>query len=266
MANPSVVLSYLAISLDMPVLLVGLFVTFTQSASLMTAFFGTPIAAKRDMKKVDVAATYFVLAVCFLIALTAAAYGTPIIIAAVFVVVVVVVGASGEYQTILKSGLYGDVLNSDSRSRLMYNVMAFGGLCAGALSWTSHHVFSEDAPFTRHAILLIIGTVSFVVASATVLLVRELSTSKISTDAKPDHEAVKLDIRGRIQEALQNFKFLFSLDWFRRYLRVRLSLLTVEMSVPFYAILAALVHHDTPKGLSALIISSATGMLVAGPL
>lgn len=266
MANASVVLSYLAISLDLPVFLVGLFVTFTQSASLLTAFFGTPIAAKRTMKKTDVSATYFVIAVCFLAALTAAAFGTSIVIAIVFVGVVFVIGAAGEYQAILKSGLYGDVLNSDSRTRLMYNVMAIGGLSAGALSWTSHHVFSDDEPFTRHAILLLIATFSFVLASAMVLLVHEFSTPQSAPDTHKSNKVVKLDIRHRIQEAFQNFKFLFALEWFRRYLRVRLSLLTVEMSVPFYAILAALVHHDTPRGLSALIISSATGMLVAGPL
>ena len=51
MANPSVVISYLAISLDVPVVIAGLLVTIRQSAALMTALFGTPIAARRPRKR-----------------------------------------------------------------------------------------------------------------------------------------------------------------------------------------------------------------------
>ncbi|MEO1161268.1 MAG: permease, partial [Pseudomonadota bacterium] len=52
----------------------------------------------------------------------------------------------------------------------------------------------------------------------------------------------------------------------RKYLAVRLALLTVELSILFFAILAAISHGASHKGLSALVISSALALIVAGPI
>ncbi|MCP4318301.1 MAG: hypothetical protein GY789_20360 [Hyphomicrobiales bacterium] len=267
MANPSVVLTYLAISLELPVFLAGMLVTFSQSSKLVTALFGTPIAARRHKKKMDLAATDIILAVCFLLALTAAAYGTSLIVAICFVLVILVVGASGEYQAIITAGFYGNVLNSQSRTRLLYTVMTLGGIGTGALAIIAHRWFLEDAPFTRHVVLVMIGIVCFLVASAVILLVREYSKGEEpEPEAAPQKKPSKFSIGKHFHEVYGNFRILWAMEWFRRYLRVRLALLTVELCIPFYAILAALSHHHTPRGMSALIISSATALMVAGPL
>ncbi|MEX3008502.1 MFS transporter [Hoeflea sp. TYP-13] len=267
MANPSVVLTYLAISLDLPVFLAGMLVTFSQASKLFTALFGTPVAARRPKKKIDLAATDIILAICFLLALTAAAFGTSLIVAICFVLVILVVGAAGEYQSIMTAGFYGDVLNSQSRMRLLYTVMTLGGIGTGSLALIAHRTFIDDAPFTRHVALVTIGVVCFLVASAVILLVREYTKNDQPEPAtEPQRKPLKFSVGKHFHEVYGNFQVLWKMEWFRRYLRVRLALLTVEMSIPFYAILAALSHHHTPKGMSALIISSATALIVSGPL
>ena len=138
MANPSVVISYLAISLDVPVVIAGLLVTIRQSAALMTALFGTPIAARRPRKKVDLAITDIVVALCFFLALTAAAFGTSLVVTLAFIVAITFIGLTREYQSILNADFYGSVLQSESRNRLLYSVMTLGGLGTAALVSATH--------------------------------------------------------------------------------------------------------------------------------
>lgn len=269
MANPSVVLTYIAISLQLPVFLAGILVTFSQAARLFTATFGTPIAARRSEKKRDLAATDIVLAVSFVVALTAAAFGTPTIVAICFIFCILIVGAASEYQAIVTAGFYSDVLNSSSRNILMYSVMTLGGMLACGLAWSAHRRFFDDPPFDRHVILVSIGVVCFVIASIVILLVREYSIATESgtrNEAPQKRERLPALISRQLREVYKNLRLLLSMDWFRSYLRLRLALLTVELSVPFYAILAALAHHQSPKGLAALIISSAGALFVSGPL
>ncbi len=266
MANPSVVISYLAISLDVPVVIAGLLVTIRQSAALMTALFGTPIAARRPRKKVDLAITDIVVALCFFLALTAAAFGTSLVVTLAFIVAITFIGLTREYQSILNADFYGSVLQSESRNRLLYSVMTLGGLGTAALVSATHQYFQSDPPFTRHAAIVSIGIFSFLTASAVLLLVREYSAAPVENDQANPKPRRRFSLRNHLHEVYGNFSVLIKMEWFRRYLVVRLALLTVEMSVPFYAILAALAHHTTPKGLTALVISTALALLVAGPL
>lgn len=266
MANPSVVISYLAISLDMPVILAGLLVTLRQSACLITALFGTPIAARRQQKKIDLAMTDVIVALCFFVALASAAFGTSLIVTLAFIVAILVVGLTGEYQSIVNTDLYGDMLRSDSRDRLFYSVMTFGGAGTAAVALLAHQYFHDSPPFTRHAAIVSIGIVLFVSASAMVLLVRELSATSADDQTGDIKPAPRFSLANRIREIIDNFRLLIELHWFRKYLVVRIALLTVEMSIPFYAILAALSHHGTPKGLTALVLSTALALCVAGPL
>ncbi len=265
MANPSVVISYLAISLDVPVIIAGLLVTIRQSACLITALFGTPIAARRPHKKNDLAITDIVVAVCFLMALASAAFGTSLIVTLTFILAILVIGLTGEYQSILNADFYGTVLQSTSRNRLLYSVMTLGGVGTAALVIMAHQYFQTDPPFTRHAAIISIGIASFLTASAVILLVREY-TAEHAHSGETAPRRRRFSMSAHIAEIYSNFNMLMKMQWFRKYLVVRLSLLTVEMAVPFYAILAALSHHETPKGLTALVISTALALMVAGPL
>ncbi len=266
MANPSVVVSYLAISLDLPVILAGLLVTLRQSACLITALFGTPVAASRPSKKIDLAATDVVVALCFFTALAAAAFGTPLMVTLAFVSTIALIGLAGEYQSILNTDLYGDVLQSESRNRLLYSVMTLGGAGTAALVVTAHQLFHDSPPFTRHAVIVSIGILSFLTASAVLMLVREYSTSASNDETAPSQTKKRFSLANHMRQIFSNFELLIGMSWFRRYLVVRIALLTVEMSIPFYAILAALSHNTSPKGLTALVVSSALALFVAGPL
>lgn len=266
MANPSVVISYLAISLDLPVILAGLLVTLRQSACLVTALFGTPIAARRQRKKVDLAVTDIIVALCFLVALASAAFGTTLIVTLAFIGAILIVGLAGEYQSILNADFYGDVLQSDSRNRLFYSVMTLGGIGTASVVLLSHQYFQESPPFTRHAAIIAIGVVLFFTASAVLLLVREFISAPAATETRVVRPVHRFSISNQIREIFGNFKLLIAMAWFRRYLTVRIALLTVEMSIPFYAILAALSHHGSPKGLTSLVVSTALALCVAGPL
>ena len=266
MANPSVVISYLAISLDLPVILAGLLVTIRQGACLFTALFATPIAARRPQKKVDLAVTDVIVGACFLMALTAAAFGTPLVVTLSFIAAIVVVGLAGEYQSILTADFYGSILNTDSCVKLLYSMMTLGGIGTAIVVYSAHHALIDSPPFTRHAAIIVLGVALFVTASAVILLVREYASRPTAPTPQSQVGARKFSLRKHMGVVASNFRLLSGMQWFRRYMVVRIALLTVEMSIPFYAILAALSHHSAPRGLTALIISTALALMISGPL
>ncbi|MEM9105651.1 MAG: permease, partial [Pseudomonadota bacterium] len=68
------------------------------------------------------------------------------------------------------------------------------------------------------------------------------------------------------QQSWSSTAELMLMRWFRRYVMISIALQTVELSVPFFAILAAISQGGSQKGLTALILSSAAALVVSGPI
>ncbi|MCP4318300.1 MAG: permease [Hyphomicrobiales bacterium] len=266
MASPAVVLPYLVISLEMPVFLAGFLVSLRRSANLGTAVLGAEFAAARTNKKADISATDFVLAMCYVLALASIAINSSFVVTALLVLAVLIIGLTEEFQNLISWDFLADTLQSDNRQRLTYSAMAIGGLGAILLTWIAHIAMKEHPPLTRHSTVIVIAVVCFLVSAASILLVRELKRSAANTNIPAVRNGRLKAARQAIAHFYASLRNLLSMPWFRKYVMMRIALQTVELSVPFFAILAAISHGASQKGLTALVISSAAALVVAGPV
>ncbi|MEX3008503.1 MFS transporter [Hoeflea sp. TYP-13] len=266
MANPAVVLPYLAISLDVPVFLAGLLVSLRRSANLGVAVLGADFAAARINKKADISVTDFVLALCYVLAVASVISNSTIVVTVMFIVIVLLIGLTEEYQNLISWDFLADTLQSENRQRLMYTAMGIGGIGAIVFAWSAHFVMKEYPPLARHSTVIAIAVICFCVSAVSILLVREWKQQTDSTDPKPGGRSRLQASREAVASFFSSLRHLLSMPWFRRYVLIRMALQNVELSVPFFAILAAISHGASQKGLTALIISSAAALVIAGPV
>lgn len=266
MANPSVVLVYLAVSQDVPVFIAGMLVTVRNSANLLSALFGADRVASRTSQKADIAKTNLFIAACFLFAILTFLIGSVTVIAAALILIVACIGVAEQYQIMLKSDFVGDMLESEDRTRMTYISLALGGAMAIGMTSLVHIGMDRYPRLTAHSTIIGIAVVFFCLSALTILLVREI----IQTGSKVEREAHAARPTGSVSESITKFRDntlrMMAMPWFRQFMAVRFTLMTIRLSVPFFAILAALTHSDTHRGLTAMVISTAVGFVVSGPL
>ncbi|MDA4844229.1 hypothetical protein [Hoeflea poritis] len=266
MSNPAVVLSYLAISMEMPILLAGLLVSVRRSGNVGMAVFGSSAAARLVNKKVVIARTDFILALCALLAIASVLTTSTAVVTATFFFVVLMIGMVEEYQNLINWDFLADVLESQNRQRLIYAAMGIGGTCTIAFTWAVHVATQEYPAFARHAAVVAIAVLSFSIAALSVLQVRDLRVATNDNRATGERRNFPQSARLALLDFVSKLRDLLTMPWFRRFLMIRLALQTVELSIPFFAILAAIAHSASHKGLTALIISSAAALMLAGPI
>ncbi len=266
MANPSVVLVYLAVANEVPIFLAGMLVSVRSAANMLCALFAADHAAARKHKKIDIAWTNVFLTICFLMAVFSLLVGSATVIGASFVLIVAAIGLMEQYQIMLKSDFVGDVLESEDRTRMTYSSLALGGAFAICMTWLVHIGMADYPRVAAHSTVVGIAAVFFLLAAIVILLVREV----IRDQPRAEREAGAARPTGGVVAALRAFRDnalqLLAMPWFRQFIAVRFALLTIRLSVPFFAILAALTHSSDHRGLTAMVISTATGFVVSGPL
>ncbi|MCR9135562.1 MAG: permease [Alphaproteobacteria bacterium] len=260
MASPAVVLTFLAVSLDLPIFLAGLLAAIRHAAGTLSDIFLSGAVSRAPRRKNAIAVADIAVAACFLAVVAATIYGNKPLMIAAFVVGIFIIGIIQEVKMLMVTDLISDTLKSESRMRIHYIQMALGGVGAIALAVLAHELMKGSAPHLRHSVVVAIGAVCFIASAVSMMAVTE-------TSAPPKRAAKrKLSPADRISSFLADARSLFAMPWFRRYLAVRMSFVIVGLSVPFFALIAADLHHTSTRGLTALIISSAAGMIVAAPL
>ncbi|MES0863619.1 MFS transporter [Ruegeria sp. SCPT10] len=260
LGSPSVVLPFLAVSFELPMFVAGALVSIRMVGSMIADFFlAQPIAAQRRKKRA-IAMTEFVIGICLLIAMAVAASGVVPLIAVAFIMVFFVIGLVDEMQNLMYTDLLGDHVQSKSRISMRYLQFGAGGLAAIGLALLIHEITKDNPPFSRHSAVIAVSFTFFVLSGICIMALAEIGkTTGASTDGKP---AVKLSFKANLEAIVE----MFDHAWFRRYMTMRMPLVVVSLSVPFFALIAAEAHHASAKGLTAMIISSASGYLVAAPL
>ncbi|WP_299982277.1 permease [uncultured Ruegeria sp.] len=260
LGSPSIVLPFLAVSLELPMFLAGALVSIRMTGSMISdIFLAHPIAAQ-TRKKRGIALTELGLGGCLLMALAIASTGSVTLTAIAFVVAFFLIGLIEESQSLMLSDLFGDQLKSKSRMIIRYLQLGAGGLGAIGLVLLIHEVTKEDPPFSRHSAVIAASVVFFLFSALCILGMAEARTDPASEE-KSQHAG-----RRSVRSIVSGITDMFAEHWFRRYLVMRLPLVVVSLSVPFFALIAAEAHHASAKGLTAMIVSSASGYLVSAPL
>lgn len=127
MGSPSIVLPFLAVSLEMPMFLAGALVSVRQAGNMISdMFFAIPVSAKQQKKR-SIALTEVAIGACLLAAIVVAAIGGSPMVAAAFVLAFFAIGMIEEVQALMFTDLWGDHLRSKSRIWMSYLQLGAGG-------------------------------------------------------------------------------------------------------------------------------------------
>lgn len=260
LGSPSVVLPFLAVSLELPIFLAGALVSIRMTGSMISdLFLARPIAAQARKKR-GIALTEIGIGGCLLMALVIAATGSVPLTAIAFVAAFFLIGLIQESQSLMLSDLLGDHLRPKSRMIIHYLQLGAGGLGAIGLALLIHEITKGNPPFSRHSAVIAASVVFFLFSALCILgMAESVPGDKTNPNLKPTH-------RQSLRSIVSDIASMFEQQWFRRYMVMRLPLVVVTLSVPFFALITAEAHHASAKGLTAVIISSASGYLVSAPL
>ncbi len=260
LGSPSVVLPFLAVSFELPMFVAGALVSVRMVGSMISDFFLAQSVAAKSQKKRAIALTEAVIGVCLVLAMAAAATGVVPLIAVIFVAVFFVIGLVDEVQNLMLTDLLGDHVHSRSRMAMQYLQLGGGGLFAIGLTLLVHQITKENPPFSRHSTMIGVSVAFFMLSGLLMLAMTENARS--AEPIKKAETKPKLSFKANVKGILHMFDY----PWFRRYMAMRMPLVAVSLSVPFFALIAAEAHHSSARGLTAMIVSSASGYLVSGPL
>lgn len=260
LASPGVVLTFLVVSLELPIFLAGLLVAIRHASGTFADIFLSKTVSGMSRKKHVIAAADIAIGAGFILLIAITAYGSRPMMVAAFIAGIFVIGVIQEFKTMMITDFLSDNLQSDSRMRVHYTQLALGSIGAIALALIAHLLMEGSPPLLRHSTVVAIGAACFVASAVSMMAFSETVTVKTPASRL---SAAPVD---RIRDFFSDAGWLLGLSWFRKYMAVRLSFIIVGLSVPFFALIAADAHHTSARGLTALIISSAAGMMVAAPL
>ncbi|WP_120636105.1 permease [Ruegeria sp. EL01] len=260
LGSPSVVLPFLAVSFELPMFIAGALVSVRMVGSMIADVFLAQMLAAKQQKKRGIALTEVAVGVCLILAIAVAATGVVPLIAVAFVSMFFLIGLFDESQGLMYADLLGDHVQSKSRMIMRYVQLGVGGLGAIGLALLVHEITKGNPPFSRHSTVIAVSFAFFMLSALSILAMSEVGQrDQQSQVSKP---APKLSLSANIKGIVG----MFDHAWFRRYMVMRLPLVFVSLSVPFFALIAAEAHHESTRGLTALIVSSASGYLVSAPL
>lgn len=260
MASPSVVLTYLAVTLDLPILVAGLLVTFRHTAGLFADFFGVAIAQVTQNRKRLVAISDCVVGMNFVLLVLAALYAPKTAIVAAFFAAVVIGSFAREVTALVMTDLISDNLQADSRRNMQYQQMFLAGVGVILLTATSHWALLEHSPIVRHATIIAVAIACFFFSAVLVRTVRDMSERPPSRARKVAEGVKNTQLPGLLsKQAL----ILFRDAWFRKFILVRLLGFAASLSIPFFALMTAIKHEKSDHGLAALIISTAAAIAIS---
>ncbi|WP_171133513.1 MULTISPECIES: permease [unclassified Ruegeria] len=259
LGSPSVVLPFLAVSLEVPMFLAGALVSVRMVGSMISdVFLAQPIAAQRRKKR-GIALTEIAIGCCLFMAILIASVGHVPLTAVAFVAAFFLIGLIEEGQALMFSDVMGDHLSSKARMVVNYLQLGVGGLGAIGIALLVHQITKDNPPFSRHSTVIAVSIAFFSLSALCILAMAERAVDQDKENAAPKS-------RRTLRQVVGGIVGMFEYPWFRRYMVMRLPLVAVTLSVPFFALIAAEAHHTSAKGLTAMIVSSASGYLVSAPL
>ncbi len=258
MASPPIALTFLAVSMELPIFLAGMLVSIRHAAGTIADLLTPSAIANLPRKKTMLARLDLTMAACFIAVILVVLNGGKSTIVLAFVVGIFVIGVLEEIKSLMILEFLGDNLRSEDRMRVSYWQKAIGGAATIAVVLLLHQL-SKDAPaLTRHSLVVGFGAVCFALSALVVITLHENVSEK---------DAASQPVRAHsTRDFWRNAASLLSETWFRKYILVRLAFVLAGLSVPFFALIAAEAHHRSASGLTALVASSAAALLVAAPM
>lgn len=260
MASPAIVLTFLAVSLDLPIFLAGLLVSIRHGAGMLTDVIGSKAISRISDTKRVIVYTDLAIAACFLFVILITLQGNRGATIVAFIIAIFLIGVLAEIKSLLIIDFISDNMNRHNRMNVSYVQKAIGGAGTITLVLVAHQIMLDEPALSRHSTVVFIGVLCFVLSAVSMLAFREKSNDR---NEVPEPHLLK---KRMLSDFISGVRSLSAEPWFRKYMLIRLSFVVVGLSVPFFALLAAEAHHTSAKGLTALVVSSAAAVLIAAPL
>ncbi|MCB1496870.1 MAG: hypothetical protein KDJ86_13865 [Bauldia sp.] len=257
LTSEKLVLPFLYTALGGSVFFTGLFAPVVIVARLVAQLLGARLVELTNRGNILIGLTVAATGAVFVFLGTATGGLPAALLPVVFIAAATLLGFSNGFSALVFQDLIGRILTDRSRIRLLFTIGAGSGAIVIVTTLVSQAIvgLEPDAePARDHFHLLWAGVAMMFVSAVAAFLVREA----------PGGAEKAEDGEGYLSSAFRNARLVFRLPWFRRFVRARVLLLSVEMVLPFFAVHAATFHADKAPSLSVFVIAVSLGMIGGG--
>jgi hypothetical protein len=257
LTSEKLVLPFLYTALGGSLVFVGLFTPVVTVARLVAQLLGARLVEVTTRGNVLIGLAVAFTGIIFVFLATGTG-GMPVaILPIVFIGASVLLGFSNGFSALAFQDLIGRVLSDRPRINLLFAIGAASGAMVIVVTLISQLMVGfepDDRPAGDHVHLVWAGVAMMFLSAVAAFLVRE-APRRSRTDGGGE---------GYLTSAYRNARLVLRLPWFRRFVRARVLLMSVEMVLPFFAVHAATYHAATAPSLSFFVISFSLGMIAGG--
>lgn len=257
LTSEKLVLPFLYTALGGSIIFAGLFAPVVIVARLVSQLLGARLVEVSSRGNILIGVAVALTAVVFIF-LASGTGGVPLaLLPVVFIVASALLGLSNGFSALAFQDLIGRVLGDRSRITLLFAIGAASGALVIVTTLISQVMVGfegDDQSARDHVHLVWAGVAMMLLSAVAAFMVREAPRASVANDSG----------EGYLASALRNARLVMRVPWFRRFVRMRVLLLSVEMVLPFFAVHAATYHAATAPSLSFFVISFSLGMIAGG--
>ena len=181
-----------------------------------------------------------------------------VILTAIFLGVAAIIGLGQGLSRLAFQNMLGYVVPRKLRRNLLFSQTGLSGLLAIILAWASQKLYFNEAD-EEHLALLWVGIAVAIFSGILSMLIRESAVAE-----KKQRGANSGDRQGILATLREGINHVKTVDWFRQFVVARILFLSIELAMPFYAIIAAQEHEKTEDALGSFVISTSLGLMIGG--
>ncbi len=262
LSSPRLVLPFLYISFGAPAIFAGLLIPIVQLARMIGQIVSAPFISAAEICKwymsLGILTATTALIVVALTADTAEDAKHFVVLTVIFLSVAAIIGLGQGLSRLAFQNMLGYVVPRKLRRNLLFSQTGISGLLAIILAWASQKFYFNEAD-EEHLALLWAGIAVAVLSGFLSMLVRESAVAE--KKVRPATGKDKKSILATLREGINHVK---QVDWFRQFIIARILFLSIELAMPFYAIIAAQEHEKTEDALGSFVIATSLGLMIGG--
>ena len=262
LSSPRLVLPFLYISFGAPAIFAGLLIPIVQLARMIGQIVSAPFISAAEICKwymsLGILTATTALIVVALTADTAEDAKHFVVLTVIFLSVAAIIGLGQGLSRLAFQNMLGYVVPRKLRRNLLFSQTGISGLLAIVLAWASQKFYLGKAD-EEHLALLWAGIAVAVLSGFLSMLVRESAVAE--KKVRPATGREKKSILATLREGINHVR---QVDWFRQFIIARILFLSIELAMPFYAIIAAQAHEKTEDALGSFVIATSLGLMIGG--
>ncbi len=262
LSSPRLVLPFLYISFGAPAIFAGLLIPIVQISRMIGQIVSAPFISAAEICKwymsLGILTASTALVVIALTADTAEDARQFVILTAIFLGVAAIIGLGQGLSRLAFQNMLGYVVPRKLRRNLLFSQTGLSGLLAIILAWASQKLYFNEAD-EEHLALLWVGIAVAIFSGILSMMVRESAVAE-----KKQRGANSENRQGILATLRAGINHVRQVDWFRQFVLARILFLSIELAMPFYAIIAAQEHEKTEDALGSFVIATSLGLMMGG--